>query len=183
MSKRKVTTVCLVVDASIARAAGPVDAVHPLSRYCRLFLYSMRGVGHRVAWNDLIRAEWDLHQSKFAREWLVSMRRTGKVRTVTTDVLEPFREAIASHFGDDRVAEQEIVLKDAHLIEAAIRVDRIVASLDEAARFHFGKLSASFEPLCEIAWVNPGNETEQTHEWLEDGAPHEKNRCLASITE
>ncbi len=56
-------------------------------------------------------------------------------------------------------------LTDLPLIEAALRVDRIVVSLDEEARAAF-----QFEELSTITWVNPVRERERVSSGLEDGA-------------
>ncbi len=49
MSKKKTQSWSLVVDASIARAAGPRTSQHPTSGHCREFLEALRSVCHRMA--------------------------------------------------------------------------------------------------------------------------------------
>lgn len=58
------------------------------------------------------------------------------------------------------------MLKDIHLIGAALRADGIVASLDENARTLF-----SVAELKAIIWVNPVSERLRIQQWLEEGAP------------
>ncbi len=70
------------------------------------------------------------------------------------------------------------MLKDAHLIEAALATDSRIASLDETVRGHFSRLAASFAPLRRIMWVNPVTEGEKAVEWLEAGAKAERARRL-----
>jgi hypothetical protein len=62
--------------------------------------------------------------------------------------------------------ERDAILKDAHLIEAALSADRIVASLDDNARalFHIAELNV-------VTWVNPVSATARIRAWLEEGAP------------
>jgi hypothetical protein len=62
--------------------------------------------------------------------------------------------------------ERDEILKDAHLIEAALHADWIVASLDERARalFHTAELNV-------VTWVNPVSERTRIQAWLEEGAP------------
>jgi hypothetical protein len=62
--------------------------------------------------------------------------------------------------------EREAILKDAHLIEAALSADRIVASLDETARTLFQTTE-----LNVVTWVNPVSERARIKAWLEEGAP------------
>jgi len=107
--------------------------------------------------------EWRRHQSKYTREWRKSMHARRQVRmldaqdnaglrgrALSPDVAEPLRQ---------------IRLKDLPLIEAALRADNIVVSLDEEARLAF-RLP---EPNA-ITWANPVRERERMRTWLEGGA-------------
>ena len=148
MSLKKTNSHCFVIDASIARAAGEFTSTHPIGSRCRSFLQSIRGVCHRMAWNDAIKAEWVKHESKFAKTWRVSMTSIGKTRTIDCATRAEFREAIAELAENEGAAKK--MMDDAHLIEAALAVDRRIASLDETVRGHFGELSASCEDLRTI---------------------------------
>ncbi len=61
---------------------------------------------------------------------------------------------------------RQIRFKDLPLIEAALRTDNIVVSLDERAREAFQLLELSV-----IIWVNPVRESLLMEPWLEQGAP------------
>jgi hypothetical protein len=176
MSHKAVPSVCLVIDASIARAAGSLESTHPTGTRCRQFLQTVRGVCHRMAWNVAIRQEWDKHQSQFARTWLVSMFNLGKLRSVPDDPSEEFRDAIREHAPND--GAREAMLKDAHLAEAAMAGDSRVAALDETVRGHFGRLSPAFPTLCQVVWVNPVLEGQPCIDWLKAGAETEPHRLL-----
>ncbi len=71
----------LVIDASIARAAGDMS-VDPKSRNCREFLLAVRDHGHRMATTEPIIAEWNRHQSNFARRWRTSMMARKKIKAI-----------------------------------------------------------------------------------------------------
>ena len=176
MSKKRARTYCLVVDASVARAAGTLKSRHPTGVRCRDFLMAVRGVCHRVAWSEAIKAEWDEHQSLFAGQWRVSMVDLGKLRPVKDEPSEELREAIEDHSKDQNVVA--ILLKDAHLIEAALATDSRLASLDDTVRGHFGRLAAAFDALRRVLWLNPASEGEEAVEWLETGARAERSRLL-----
>jgi hypothetical protein len=176
MSHKKVPSVCFVIDASIARAAGPPESKHPTGALCREFLQQLRGICHRMAWNDSIKAEWEKHQSNFSKTWFISMLSMRKVRPVPNAADEQFREAISGHSSDAGVVS--IMLKDAHLIEAAQASDHRVAALDETVRGHFSRMSATYSSLLQILWVNPVLEGDAYIEWLESGAAEEANRQL-----
>jgi hypothetical protein len=176
MSKKRAKTCCLVLDASIAQAAGSLESSNPTSIRCRDFLIAVRGVCHRMAWSEAVKAEWDRHQSSFAAQWLVTMMSLKKLRHIKEEALEEMREAIAGHSEDKNVIK--IMLEDAHLIEAALAADLRIASLDDAARHHFRGLAATYVPVRLVIWVNPTKEEEQVIKWLEAGAPAERSRRL-----
>jgi hypothetical protein len=71
-----------------------------------------------------------------------------------------------------------IVLKDCHLVEAALATDLRVASLDDRVRGHFGRLAGTIDVLRPILWVNPAIAEERVVDWLESGAPDQKRRRL-----
>jgi len=158
MSKRRTKTCCLVIDASIAHAAGTLESSNPTGMRCRDFLIAVRGVCHRMAWSEAVKAEWDEHQSRFAAEWLVTMMNLKKLRPVKEDLSEHLREAIENHSADQNVVA--IMLKDAHLIEAALATDLRIAAHDEAARGHFRRLAATLESIRRVIWVNPVGDDE-----------------------
>jgi hypothetical protein len=176
MSKKRIRTRCLVIDASVAEAAGTTARPHPNAAHCRGFLDAVRGICHRVAWSETITSEWDRHKRGFAGQWLLSMRRIGKLRRVQDEKDEPLREAIAAHSQDPRVVYK--MLKDVHLIEAALATDFRIVSCDDNARGHFGRLAVTFPSLRKIMWVNPVTEGERAIEWLEAGAPAKPYRRL-----
>lgn len=180
MSYKTVTSVCFVVDASIARAAGSLESTHPTGTRCRQFLRTLRGVCHRMAWNAAIKAEWDKHQSAFASTWRVSMFNLGKLRTIPDEQSEAFRDAIHAHSTDEGVVA--VMLKDAHLVEAAFAADGRVAALDDTVRGHFARLAGTFEDLRAILWANPAAEGDECIGWLEGGAEHVAARCLSAAT-
>jgi hypothetical protein len=162
MSKKRSKTCCLVIDASIAQAAGTLESSHPTSTRCIDFLIAVRGICHRMAWSEAIQTEWQKHQSPFAAQWLVTMMNLKKLRPVRDESLEELRTAIEGHSRDKSVVR--IMLKDAHLFEAALATELRIASEDENARGHFSRLAATFTALRAILWVNPVTEGEQAVE-------------------
>jgi hypothetical protein len=129
-----------------------------------------------MAWSEKIKAEWDKHQSTFAGQWLVSMMAIQKLRTVRDEPVGELREAVQGHSSEEGVVA--VMLKDVHLIEAALATDLRVASLDDTVRGHFCRFAGQFAALREVLWVNPAIEEEQAIEWLENGARAERSRKL-----
>ncbi len=176
MSKKRSQTYCLAIDASIAQAAGSLESVDPIGICCRDSLVAVRSVCHRLAWSKAIQVEWVEHQSPFAAGWLTSMMDLKKLRPVQDEPSEELRKAIEGHSEDENVVA--IMLKDAHLVEAALATDSRIVSLDETPCGHFSRLAARFAPLRTILWVNPVAEGKRAVEWLETGAKAERSRRL-----
>ena len=151
----------LVIDASVARAAGTSE--NPTSGATRRFLDSVLEVCHRMALTTPIREEWRRHQSKFTKRWRLAMYARKKI-VVLQESADPSLTARildTGHNDEDRRA----MLKDIPLIVAALQADRIVVSRDDNARVLF-----QVRELNAITWVNPVDEPERVREWLEQGA-------------
>jgi hypothetical protein len=113
----KVRSQSLVIDASVAQAAGPQGATHPTAKHCRDFLLVAEEVCHRMVFTPAVEEEWNEHQSGFARRWRRSMFARKKIDRFEAPADTAFRGQL------ERVAttekQKEAMLKDAHLIEAA----------------------------------------------------------------
>lgn len=72
MSAKKVSP-RLVIDASVARAAGGEDAKNETSKSCRNFLAKVMAISYQIVMTPELKAEWDKHKSVFAQRWLSSM--------------------------------------------------------------------------------------------------------------
>jgi hypothetical protein len=151
----------LVIDASVAQAAGWGE--HPDSSGSRHFLRAVLEIAHRMVLTPPLVTEWHRHQSKFTREWRKSMHARRKVRMLDAQENAGLRARTLGPDIDEPL--RQIRLKDLPLIEAALRTDEIVVSLDEQARAAF-----QIRELSTITWVNPVREREQMKGWLEEGA-------------
>ena len=76
--------------------------------------------------------------------------------------------------------KRDAMLKDIHLIEAALQADKIVISMDGTVKGYFQEVTREVFVLRDIVWVNPCKEDETPLEWLQNGAESEKKRCLGS---
>jgi len=166
----------LVIDTSIARSSGGKDAVHPTSKHCRDFLQAVLKICHQVVMSEDIEHEWDNHQSNFARMWRTAMVSKRKVCAVSIQQSARMRSSIQNIAHSEKAAQA--MIKDVHLIEAAIATDKIVFSLDEEVRTLFRMAAASIVPLRKVHWANPDNIQEGIIEWLENGARMERERWL-----
>jgi hypothetical protein len=156
----------LVIDASVARASGGKDATHQTSIVTRNLLQSVLTICHKAVMTPAIRDEWNQHQSNFARKWRRSMVARGKLVAVNVGERRDIREQVEA---ENITPEQKnAMLKDCHLIEAAISTDKRIISLDDTARNLFVGLSEGIADMQDILWVNPVSDTEKVMTWLED---------------
>lgn len=168
----------LVIDASVARAAGGEGATYPVSKQCRDFLKTTFSAGHRAVFTTLVRKEWKKHESAFAQTWRASMMARKKLSVVDAPEDADLRDEIDSLATSER--DRLAMIKDIHLIEAARATDRTVISLDERVRQLFAAAAPRVRVLKAIVWANPGHEIDGCTAWLEDGAPPEKHRRLGA---
>lgn len=174
----KKTSQRLVIDVDVAQSAGAVDATDARAISCRSFLESVRDFSHRIVMTREILDEWQRHRSRFSHRWLTSMHAHKNVENLSVPGNEPVKKAIDTH-AESETAE-DAMLKDLHLISAALETDQRIASLDNKARNLFGDLSEHAKPIRTIVWVNPNDEADAAIQWLEDGAPADESRMLGA---
>ncbi|HBL12780.1 MAG TPA: hypothetical protein DD379_15535 [Cyanobacteria bacterium UBA11162] len=174
----------LVIDACVAGSSGKEDAIEPVSVHCRDFLQAVLEMSHKVVMTPAIRDEWNEHQSQFARKWRLQMlsKRKLEILDIPTNnkLWNEIYQIIESVTRSNK--QQEEMIKDIHLVEAALVTDKTVISLDDnTARRFFSKAAAQVDELKDIVWVNPDKiEEEQPIEWLQNGANPETDRLLGT---
>ncbi|HEX8070057.1 MAG TPA: hypothetical protein VF546_08915 [Pyrinomonadaceae bacterium] len=165
-----------MIDASVASAAGGAGATFPRSKRCRDFLQAVLDVSYRALLTPTLEREWNEHQSGFARTWrrMMVSRRKMIVRDVPENAVlrRGIERVIVSETG------RAAVRKDYHLIEAALVVDKVVASLDDTVRVLFGSAAVRIAELRRIIWLNPEIVEEACVAWLKQGARLERKRLL-----
>lgn len=172
----------LVVDASIAHAAGSVTATHPTALQCREFLQEIAAQrGFTLVWTEAIAEEWGRHNSAFALRWRVQMAASGRIVDVDGERDEDLRAAVeraALTLGAGGVMQ-----KDTHVVEAALATEHTVTALDDEARGWFAKSADNIPRLAKIVWVNPNVPAEKPNAWLRAGAKRERQRMLGQYRE
>lgn len=170
---------CLVIDASVARSAGGEGATFPKSKHCRDFLKAVLTICHRVVMTPEIAEEWKKHRSNFARTWRVSM----VARKKEIQLNSPQDEALRKKIENAATSEKNCaaMLKDIHLLEAALATDSTVISLDDIVKNLFSASCQSVGEIRSIIWVNPDEDEGKTQTWLEKGAKPDKNLRLGFI--
>lgn len=154
----------IVIDADVAQAAG--ETRHPVSSACRMTLEDIRKICHRVVMDKRILEEWQKHQSRFAKNWLASMRSKRKVVFVEMSEIQSLNAILETASLTEK--QNKVALKDLHLIEVAMFSDLAIISLDKKARTVFEKVNRSSQRLKKVVWADPTSS--ELHEWLQSGA-------------
>ncbi len=170
----------LVVNASVARAAGGKGATASVSINCTEFLETFRDeCPHHIVMTSELSEEWNAHQSNFAARWLKSM-----IARKRFDYITPPQDTALSNKIDTTTTRErdiEALRKDFHLLQAALATDQTIISLDETIRQLFQQASHQVSEIRDIIWVNPDRTTaEQPIAWLQNGAPPEPHRQLSA---
>jgi hypothetical protein len=168
----------LVIDSSVARSSGSEGAVFPTSKNCRDFLKAVLDICHHVVLTPEIREEWHKHKSNFARRWLVSMFARKKAELIDSAEDQLLRSKIDQASQNEKA--RAAMLKDVHLLEAALVTDEIVVALDETVRALFIEAAISVGEIRNVVWINPDRADEAPLPWLESGAKSDKKRCLGA---
>ena len=167
----------IVVNASVAGAAGGEDATALVSINCTEFLETfLDECSHHIVMTPELSEEWEANQSKFAAGWLKSMiarKRFDYVAPLVNRALRYKIEGTAT--GENEV---EVMRKDFHLLEAARETDQTIISLDETVRACFAHATQHVGEIRHIVWVNPVFTEEEPLVWLQNGAPPEDCRQL-----
>ena len=167
----------LVIDASVARAAGGQDATDSTAKSCRDFLQAVLTICHRAVFPPQLIEEWKKHASRFAQSWQVAMERRGKLDWIEPQSDDEMREIMVEIAANEK--DQAAMEKDAFLLEAAqTNTDRMVIALDEIARGLFRELAEELPRIHKIVWVNAALEEDSALEWLKSGAKPEPRRRL-----
>ncbi|MCC6561739.1 MAG: hypothetical protein IT478_10305 [Xanthomonadales bacterium] len=156
MSKYRGRSLRLVVDASVARAAGDATASpDATSRAWAATLGAILRICHRVSVCDVLVAEWDRHSGSLFRRWRKAMLSKDKVIHVSSEKLvdEALRAAITSLTD---AGSRKAIEKDIHLIELASWGDGWVFTADGKIRAHVAAHDALSRWKKHVRWGEPG---------------------------
>jgi hypothetical protein len=172
----------LVVDASVAGAAGGKTATAPASTRCRDFLLTLlRETDCCIVMSPKLRDEWDKHQSALASTWLTTMTSRRRVLILVDLPSSNRMRREIERVATKKKSEVDALRKDFHLIEAAIAHDKTVVSSDEIVRRLFKAAAHSVAVIKKVVWVNPVAPAEEPIAWLLGGAKAENIRMLGYV--
>ncbi len=158
----------LVVDADIARAAGPDPKNRPWTSGAKaahdVLEAIRRSRGFNIAFDQTLRDEWTRQAGATARQWLARMADRGRV-VIAPDLDAGWVERLID--GHLPPHDQPAARKDALLVALAVDPgDQRLLSNDTKARAKFARLP---DPRVQaIHWVEA---SEKARQWLMDGAP------------
>src|SRR5436305_10717657 len=116
---------------------------------CRDCLIAVKDTKHKIVTTETIRVEWHKHQSRFTRAWLVSMVAQRRVCWIDATADDELCYKVKQCTSNEK--KREAMLKDVHLIEAALKSDKVVISMDETVRQHFHGATRKIGILKQIA--------------------------------
>lgn len=99
-----------------------------------------------------------------------------KAEQVASATNQDLRDKIGATAESEK--DRAAMLKDVHLLEAALASDETVIALDEIVRNLFTQASKSVGEIRSLVWVNPDKADEKPLEWLKSGAKADKKRKL-----
>ena len=157
----------VVVDASIGGSAGMTDAI--ASAKCREHLEDVLSSSVSIVLTAELRAEWEMHNSRYASKWLKTMG----VRRRIIDAKPRKRRCVVSNRLERLCKGTEFeraVTKDLHLIQAAEFHDATISSLDEKMRNNVVRYCGRVAGLRKVTWLNPVVGAHDLRRWLANGA-------------
>jgi hypothetical protein len=170
----------LVVDADIAKAAGPDPKDRPWpesSKDCHDLLEAVRQGGYRVAFDRRLKSEWDKHAGRTATQWLANMVASRRIEQIAGDADTGWVVSMI----ESRLLRQDrpAAKKDAHLVALADDPgDGRIFSNDRKARAKFADIP---EPRISIIhWTAASGESA---EWLSHGAPDKPEWMLGGAAQ
>ena len=134
---------------------------------CREILQSILSVCHRAVFNGVMREDWQRHESAFARRWRVQMASRRKIVNASAEDDVGLEQAIGEGAPSSKAATQ--LMKDIHLVVAALQTDRVILTLDDRARKGFEALAGTYRGLNRLRWLDPSREHDEIQTWLKGG--------------
>jgi sugar diacid utilization regulator len=164
----------LVIDADVARSAGPDPKERPWSdraKYAHDILAEIRNrKSYRLVFDHVLKKEWDKHQGNTAKKLFADMISSRRIDIIR----EPQGQWLDTLIANLPRKDQATASKDRHLIILACdHGDKRLFSQDNAAREKYARISD--ERLETVHWVEPSYKTKK---WLRDGAPKRKELML-----
>jgi hypothetical protein len=112
--------------------------------------------------------EWQAHQSAFAVRWRAAMVASRRLRIA--DVSEDVRLRAKLADALPKESERKALLKDTHLLEAALGFDDRIVSSDHISRKLAARTSSTVREIAAVQWADAVDWPDETCEWIAGGA-------------
>ena len=159
--------VAVVVDADVLRAAGSTE--HPTSRLARQALEAIRSGNHRLVLCRPLQQEYQRHASLFAERWRANMVARKQLQRWDHVEDSALRKLLVDALPDDAPGQHKAVLKDVHLLEAAVATGQRIVSKDAKAKALFQKACPNLKKHGRLLWGDLTEQPEGTIEWIKQG--------------
>ncbi|MGJ7920935.1 hypothetical protein [Neobacillus sp. LXY-4] len=167
----------LVVDACVATSASTKQI--PVSKICKNILDEVLKSTHKLVFNQQLQKEWFDHPSKLGIMIFSSMKSRGRIIKIDeSGEISHLKEKVLVIKDRSRVPA---IMKDMHLIEAALLSDKIIISLDKKARNNFCSILNDVQEISVVNWLNPEEPNENIFLWFSNGANYEESRALRNF--
>ena len=175
----KVVSRSIVIDADIARSAGASPDGSGVAKACRDFLQAVLDICHHAVWTPEIAGEWKRHASRFSRKWHVQMAGRRKLDELEALPVAGLESRVIAANNPGLLPDK--IIKDMHLVYAAIATGSPIASCDAAIRRRLVKSLPRATELQPVIWVDPTDQAAAALDWLKQGAPSDKQRRLDHV--
>jgi hypothetical protein len=159
----------VVIDACVGCSAG-LGVADSLA--CREFLQVVFKAGIVFHASGDVMSEWSKHAGSFGVSWLAQMASAGRLQMLPMALTGSRVRIRVEMLGTSSTCrEASSMIKDLHLIEAALTADGRVASRDEASRSLFQRAAGFVHELTSIYWANPTILSDDASDWVLAGCP------------
>ncbi|MBL7492827.1 hypothetical protein I6A60_14105 [Frankia sp. AgB1.9] len=156
----------LVVDASVGSSAGHKE--HPQSSRSRHALMTIQASTCLVGLSRSLLAEWKDHESAYGVRWRAAMVAARRLRVHDVPENPRLRARLADALPKE--SERKALLKDTHLIEAALSLDRRLVSSDHISRRLAENAAATISEVSAVQWADAVESPDETCGWIAAGA-------------
>jgi hypothetical protein len=167
----------IVIDASVSYSASDLKPDADLVvRLCCETLETIQKYNYQLVFTEEIIYEWNKHSTKFSRRWLRNMLERKRVVKISISEDKSISQKVNLVVTD--IGVRKLILKDCHLVDAALAADRIVLSRDEQVKYHLCRYAEVILEIQQICWMNPADPDEKVVAWIKSGAKHSDCRKL-----
>jgi hypothetical protein len=154
------------VDASVGTSAGQKE--HPQSSRSRKALEAIRESSCTVGLSKSLLTEWKAHESAFGVRWRVAMVAARRLRVVEVPEDPRLRFKVAGALATE--SERRALLKDTHLLEAALALDRRIVSSDHVSRKLAERAAVTIHEIARVQWADAVEFPMETCDWITSGS-------------